>query len=60
MSDNVSFVIPLTPEGLMKSDSESRYSLDEYTDIKTLSEKDLHKLLDSKRMAGVMNGVSCY
>lgn len=44
----------------MKSDSESRYSLDEYTDIKTLSEKDLHKLLDSKRMAGVMNGVSCY
>ena len=44
----MSFVIPLTPEALMKSsDSETRYSLVQFTDVSHLSDKEVHKNLDS-------------
>lgn len=41
-----SFVVPLTPEGLLKSETESRYSIVQYTDVTHLSEKEIHKNLD--------------
>ena len=46
-SSLIQFVIPLTPEGLFKSDSETRYCVTQ-DDISSLSEKELHKQLDSK------------
>ena len=43
------FVIPLTPEGLLKSgESTSRYAVNGYTEVNKLSEKELHKKLDGR------------
>ena len=51
------FVIPLTPEGLITSDSVNRYCIENTFDISPLSDKELAKKINSKLFLHTFNQI---